>query len=166
MEETGWSNFTVRIPIKASIDALYMAWATRQGIENWFLRLSEYKSADGALRAPDEEVSKGDTYAWRWHGWPDDVEERGRILECNGRNLFKFSFGVAGNCTVNITQEDGLSIVALTQTEIPTDEHGKQYWHVGCKTGWTFYLTNMKSLFEGGLDLRNRNLELKPVINS
>ena len=166
MTTNDWSLFTLRIPINASIDKLYDAWSTRKGMEYWFLRMSEYRSSDDVLRADDEKVQKGDRYKWRWHGWPDDVEERGEILDCNGVDHFEFSFGLAGNCTVDIKDENGSTIVEITQSNIPTDEHGKQYWHVGCRTGWTFYLANMKSLFEGGLDLRNKDEKLLNVVNS
>jgi len=166
MKEYDWSQFVTRIPINASTQDLYDAWSTRKGIEHWFLRMSEYKSPDGELRRDDEPVQAGDTYAWRWHGWPDEVEERGQIIACNGKDYFKFSFGDAGNCTVVIKEENGQTILELTQSQIPTDEHGKQYWHVGCKTGWTFHLTNMKSIFEGGKDLRNKDETIKNVINA
>ena len=166
MKDYDWSQFVVRVPINAPVERLYDAWSTRKGIEHWFLRKSEYKSADGSLREDDEAVQKGDTYSWLWHGWPDEVEERGEILACNGKDHFKFSFGDAGVCAVDIKNENGQTIIELTQTQIPTDEHGKQYWHVGCKTGWTFHLTNMKSIFEGGKDLRNKDEQIKNVINA
>jgi len=73
---------------------------------------------------------------------------------------------VLGNCAVTIKKEEGETIVELVQDNIPTDEQGMHYWHLGCKTGWTFYLANMKSLYEGGIDLRNRNEKLQEVINS
>jgi hypothetical protein len=57
-------------------------------------------------------------------------------------------------------------IVELVQDNISTDEKGKELWHVGCKTGWTFYLANMKSMFEGGIDLRNKNEQLQEMMNS
>ena len=166
MSEYDWSRFVTRVPINASMQELYDAWATRKGIEHWFLRMSEYKTPDGMLRKDDETVREGDTYVWRWHGWADDVEERGKILTCNGTDHFQFSFGEAGNCDVRIKEEAGQMILELEQTDIPTDEHGKQYWHVGCKTGWTFHLTNMKSIFEGGKDLRNKDESVKNVINA
>lgn len=161
-----WSRFTVRINVNAPTDKLYKAWATRSGMEYWFLRLSEYKKPDGSLRGNDELVSSGDTYKWLWHGWPDETVEHGEILDCNGRDHFKFSFGKAGNCNVRIYQEQNETIVELLQDNIPTDEQGMHNWHVGCKTGWTFYLANMKSLYEGGLDLRNKNVRLQQVLNS
>lgn len=161
-----WSQFVVRISVNATMDKLYDAWATRDGMEYWFLRLSEYKKPDGTIRGDNEYVEKGDTYKWLWHGWPDDTVEYGTILDCNGKDFFKFSFGKAGNCTVVIKKEEGELIVELVQDNIPTDEQGMHYWHVGCKTGWTFYLANMKSLYEGGIDLRNRNEKLQQVLNS
>ncbi len=161
-----WSRFFVRISIKAPLEKLYHAWATRDGIESWFLRLSEFKSSTGEIRKADEPVEKADTYRWLWHGWGDDTEEKGTILDCNGKDYFKFSFGKAGICTVKLKKEQNENIVELVQEDIPTDEHGKQIFHLGCKSGWTFYLANLKSIFEGGIDLRNRNAKLQDVLNS
>ncbi len=166
MNTYDWSRFVARVNVKAPFDKLYWCWATREGIEYWFLRLSEYRKPDGTLHAHDEPVQKDDTYLWRWHGWSDDTTEYGTILECNGKDLFRFSFGKAGNCTVTLKTEQGEHIVELVQDEIPTNEQGMHYWHLGCKTGWTFYLANLKSLLEGGIDLRNRNEKLQQVINS
>lgn len=161
-----WGRFSVRINIAAPVEKLYSAWATRRGIEYWFLRFSEYKKEDGSIRSDDEHVEAGDTYKWLWHGYPDETVEYGSILSCNNKDQFDFSFGKAGNCHIRIYKEQNETIVELMQDNIPTDEHGKQYWHVGCKTGWTFYLANMKSLFEGGVDLRNRNVALQEMLNS
>ena len=161
-----WSRFVTRISVKAPGEKLYWCWATREGMEYWFLRLSEFKNPDGTLRANNESVQKGDTYTWRWHGWNDETTEYGTILDCNGTNSLKFSFGKAGDCLVTIKNEDGENIVELLQNNIPTDEQGMHYWHLGCKTGWTFYLANLKSLMEGGIDLRNKNERIQRVINS
>jgi uncharacterized protein YndB with AHSA1/START domain len=166
MTDFNWSRFTVRIAVKASPKDLYKAWATKKGIELWFLRLSEYKKKDGILRTANEYVEAGDTYRWLWHGWPDDMVETGSILDCNGKDQIKFKFGIAGDCIVNIKAEAGENIVELIQENIPSDEAGKRNYHLGCKTGWTFYLANLKSLLEGGIDLRNRNENIKQVINS
>ncbi len=161
-----WSRFVVRVNVNAPIEKLYHGWATREGIEYWFLRFSEYKKSDGTVRENKEPVGKGDTYKWRWHGYPDSVTEEGMILELNGKDFFKFSFGKAGDCAVTIKKEEGETIVELVQDNIPIDEHGMHYYHVGCKTGWTFHFANMKSIFEGGMDLRNKNERLQDMLNS
>lgn len=161
-----WTKFVVRINVKASTEALYKAWATRKGIEKWFLRVSEFKSKDGKLRKDDELVEAGDDYKWLWFGYPDEVVEQGKILDLNGKDYFRFSFGKAGDCSVRIKKEEGEAIVELEQENIPTDEHAKQYWHLGCKTGWTFYFANLKSMMEGGIDLRNKNEKIQNVISA
>lgn len=166
MSNYDWTRFVARVNINAPAEKLYWCWATREGIEYWFLRMSEYKKPDGGLRANNETVQKGDTYAWRWHGWSDEVTEHGNILEANGKDLFKFSFGKAGDCCVHIKEEQGQRIVELVQDNIPDTEDGRPMWHLGCKTGWTFYLANLKSLLEGGIDLRNKDERLQNIINS
>jgi len=166
MSDFNWKTFTTRIPVNAPVEKLYWCWASKEGIEYWFLRMSDYRKTDGSPRLNNEYVQKGDTYAWRWHGWSDEITEHGEILDCNGKDFFKFSFGKAGNCVVTIKEENGINIVELLQDEIPDDEQGKHYWHLGCKAGWTFYLANLKSLLEGGIDLRNRDEGLKNVVNS
>ena len=166
MADFDWSRFTVRINVKASTEKLYWCWATQAGIEFWFLRRSDYKKPDGALHGTNDPVNKGDRYSWWWHGYPDEVVEHGEILDCNGKDLFKFKFGDAGNCTVRIYEEEGEHIVELLQDQVPTDEKGKQNWHIGCKTGWTFYMANMKSMLEGGIDLRNKNEQLQNMLNA
>lgn len=166
MANFDWSRFVVRITVKASPKDLYKSWSTRKGMEQWFLRLSEFKRPDGTLRTPAEDIVPGDTYRWLWYGYPDNTAETGSILDCNGKDQVKFKFGAAGDCTVNIKTEEGENIVELIQENIPTDEGGMRNYHLGCKTGWTFYLANLKSIMEGGVDLRNRNENIKQVINS
>ena len=95
MADYDWSRFTVRINVKASTEKLYWCWATREGIEYWFLRMGEFRKPEGQLSAKDDYVQKGDLYRWRWHGWPDEMTEEGAVLDCNGKDFFKFSFGKA-----------------------------------------------------------------------
>ncbi len=166
MAEYNWSQFTTRIPISKDIETLYRAWATRSGIEHWFLKFSEFRGPDHNPRGMDQFVEPGDTYTWRWHGWGNEIEETGKIIDCNGKDFFKFTFSDAGICSVSIKEESETTVVELIQTEIPTDPQSQHRFHLGCKTGWTFYLANLKSLMEGGIDLRNKSEEIKRVINS
>jgi len=165
MAEFDWSRFVVRIDVKADPVELYDAWATRDGIERWFLRLSEYKDSSGKIRNGNERVSVGDSYRWLWHGWPDEIEEHGEILEANGKDRFAFRFGNAGNCRVSIFKQGEYQLVEMIQENIPLTEEAKFNFHAGCKEGWTFHLTNMKSIFENGFDLKNKDLSVKGLVN-
>ena len=67
---------------------------------------------------------------------------------------------------VIITTEQEECKVSLRQYNIPRDEAGKTNFHIGCTEGWVFYMANLKSIMEGGIDLRNKNPGIKKVINS
>jgi hypothetical protein len=131
-----------------------------------YIPLCEYKNSSGNILPGDQAVTAGDTYKWLWHGYPDSTAEYGEILEANGKDYMKFRFGKAGICSIRIKTELDENIVELVQEDIPTDEQGMYNYHVGCKTGWTFYLANLKSMLEGGIDLRNKKEGLKEMLNS
>lgn len=90
----------------------------------------------------------------------------GTFTQANGKNSLQFTF--AGQCLVDISlmEQDDFVIVTLTQKNIPTDDHSKKNIRLGCHGGWSFYLVNLKSVYEGGLDLRNKNTDLKPMLNN
>lgn len=166
MKTHSWNRFTQRINVTAGVEDLYTAFATRAGIERWFLRLSEYRHKDGSFLLADENIQPTDTYKWLWHGWPDSTAETGSFISANGKDELSFSFGNAGIVTVKIYTTSGETIVELTQDNIPADEASKFTFYVGCSTGWVFYLANLKSIMEGGIDLRNKNIGLQNVLNA
>jgi uncharacterized protein YndB with AHSA1/START domain len=161
-----WSTFTLQIPIKADVQSLYKAWATQEGIERWFLRSAKYTDGNGVARRSNELIQKDDRYHWLWHGYSDDATEKRVITDANGRDRFQFEF--SGDCLVTVTlhSNGGMTMVKLVQDRIPEDNNPSTNLFVGCQLGWTFYLTNLKSIFEGGIDLRNRDVSLRQVINA
>ena len=160
-----WSKFVKRISLNASLENIYKAWATSEGIENWFLEQAEFTKTDGKLREKDSEVQAGDNYTWYWFGYPNYVAN-GKVLETNGKDSLSFTF--SGGCIVNISikQEDKETICELTQTMPQEKIEEQQYYFIECGKGWTFYLTNLKSTLEGGLDLRNKNDNLTNMVNA
>ncbi len=161
-----WRTFTRRVPVRASIQAIYEAWTTQHGLERWFLRLSVFTRPSGSLRATDEQVQEGDHYRWLWFGYDDCVAEAHTILAANGSDRLQFSF--SGGCivTVTIREEQGETICELVQ-EMPMDDEAKQrFYYIECGNGWTFYLANLKSVLEEGIDLRNKNGRLQKVVNA
>jgi uncharacterized protein YndB with AHSA1/START domain len=159
-----WSSFTRRITVNYPAFAIYEAWTIPSQIERWFLRSADYVGFDGKPKSRDLPVETGDGYLWRWHGYLDDVNESGMVVEANGQDTFAFTFTADCLVTVTIKEEKGETVVELTQSRIPDDPDRGIY--VDCSYGWTFFLANLKSVLEGGLDLRNRNVEIKNVVNS
>lgn len=78
---------------------------------------------------------------------------------------------VSRTCDCDLMDSKGPGWILESFTVDPDKKSGKWgenliNYHIGCTKGWNFYLTNLKSLLEGGIDLRNRNKGLKEVINS
>ncbi len=165
MSEYDWSRFTVKININAPLESIYMAWTIPEMLEKWFLRRAVFHT-NGDTCAPGKMIQEGNKYEWYWHGHNDDVVEKGEVIEIDGIRKLVFSFTAGALVTVDIGEVAGEKIVMLTQEKIPTDEHGKVSYHMNCKTGWTFYLANLKSYLEGGIDLRNKNIMLANMVNA
>ena len=165
--ENNWSLFKLRVNIRQPLDKVYAAWATPGGLESWFLRRAEIAlGPPGIHRLPGESMEAGDPYAWYWHGYPDTLVEKGRIIAANGVDHFAFTFSLGCPVSISLYREFDETIVELVESELPTDEVTMLRHYVGDSKGWIFYLTNLKSVLEGGLDLRNRRAELTNVITA
>ena len=84
----------------------------------------------------------------------------------NGKDQLEFSFGATMKVRIQVKTENGENIVELQQYDIPTDDQSKINFHISCAEGWVFYLANLKSVLEGGIDLRNKNENIKKVVNA
>lgn len=158
-----WTSFELKIAVKAGIQDMYYAWTQAGQVEKWFLQECIYLRNEAPLTA-EETVHTGDTYAWRWHFFEET--EHGEIREANGKDFLQFSF--AGNCLVDVQLEPAgdYTLIRLRQHNIPIDEASQFGIRIGCVEGWTFYLTNLKSVYEYGHDLRNKtHPELRGVNN-
>jgi hypothetical protein len=160
MQTQTWNRFEVQLPVRAGMQQLYDAWTTRSGIEKWFLRSSVFISPEGKQRHADERAGQGDTYTWMWHGYDDKVKEQRTILQANGKDFLQFEF--SGDClvTVKLKEEKDYVRVMLTQERIPADDNPATNLFVGCQIGWSFYMVNLKSIMEGGIDLRTKDINI------
>ena len=163
MKNSDWTKFKKRISINSSHAEIFDAWTTQEKLEQWFLSKANFKSDKGFSKNRTSEIETNDSYTWMWHG-SENIEE-GQILENNNTDYLRFTF-LGCEVSVEIKTEKGENIVELTQYNIPIDETSIMNYYVGCTRGWTFFLTNLKSILEGGIDLRNKNKNLIDVINT
>ena len=159
-----WNSFKLKIAINTSKDKIFNAWSTSKGLEQWFLSNAEFTKKDGSIRAKSNPVEANEDYKWEWYGFPDYVEY-GLIKETNHKDSLTFSFQTTTDVTIKVGEEAGENIITLVQDRIEFIDDPSKNLHVLCGFGWTFYLANLKSVLEGGLDLRNRNNDLKGVVN-
>ncbi len=162
MTQLDWSEFKTRIALKASKETILDYWSSQDNLEKWFLSLAQFYTPDGATKERLDQMASGDRYKWMWHG--SDIVTEGEVIEVNNA-VIKFTF-VGCIVSVSVNEDRGEQILELVQSEIALDDTSRMNNYVGCTRGWTFYMTNLKSILEGGIDLRNRNIELVDVINT
>ena len=164
MKNFNWTTFTRKIAVKAKLSDIYDARTKPSEIEKWFLSNANYYDENTKLIERESNIKKNHSYEWSWHLY--DIVEKGEITEVNGKDFLQFTF--AGECLVDIklSQQNEYVLVELTQKNIPIDDESKRGIRLGCDSGWSFFLVNLKSVYEGGLDLRNKNTDLKGMINN
>lgn len=158
-----FSEFKLRVNIRSTVENAYRAWASPAGLESWFLKLT-VKDQNGHVRTGEELIQEGDEYELGTYTKPDVVFLTGKILKANGKDLFSLTFSKGCPVTVSIYREQDETIVQLLESNLPTDEESVRKHFVNDSKGWIFYLTNLKSVLEGGLDLRNKNAAITNVI--
>jgi len=159
MAEHDWTKFTITADFNTDLRSVYKAWTTPAGLESWFLRQADFYTITGRLREKDEAILKEDTYEWQWHGF-DDYVQKGVVLEVNEIDFLKFTFTDDTIVSINLRSAHGLTILELVQENIKEEPDPGQNLFVQCQTSWTFYLANLKSILEGGIDLRNKRTDV------
>jgi uncharacterized protein YndB with AHSA1/START domain len=164
MKNFDWTSFTVKILVKASMENVYNAWTSAPELERWFVKKAFIY--DNMRKPVDRSVqaTSGYYYEWTWH--LIEARENGKYLNANGKDHIQFTF--AGDCVVDVrlSVKEEYTFIELTQKDIPVDELSKQEIRLKCHKGWSFYLVNLKSVCEGGLDLRNKDVHFRPMVNN
>ena len=61
---------------------------------------------------------------------------------------------------------DGRPGISRIEQFDPTEEEVVRKHYLGNMKGWIFFMINLKSVLEGGIDMRNRKEELKNVLTA
>lgn len=161
METLSFDSFTKKIYIKAPIEKLYWCWATKEGIESWFLRNAQYRNEEGKPRITNAQIKAGDSYIWEWHNW--DGQEKGTVLKANGKDFLEIVFAAPSKVSVSLEDNGNAVLVTLKQYDIPSDEKSMLNIHHGCSNGWSFWLTNLKAYLEHGILLNETEFDLTNI---
>ncbi|WP_129714375.1 SRPBCC domain-containing protein [Pedobacter sp. SYP-B3415] len=164
MKNFDWTAFTKRIAVRSTLQKIYEAWSTAANLETWFLERVLFTNEQGEQLGPLERVADGMRYEWYWY--LDNNPMKGEIISANGTDFLQFSFEGPSVVDVRLSTQDEYVIIELRHHSIPQDDHSRQYIRLGCSNGWAFYLHNLKSVYEGGIDLRNKDPRLGVMINN
>lgn len=146
-----WERFSISFYYSVSPEKLFRAWATSAGLERFFIKSAKTTDSTGAERAPNETCQSGDKYHWVFR---HDFQLDGEFREVIDNERLVFTFG-SMIVTLTIKPAGDQTLLYLEQTEIPTDEASKPTSHMNCRSCWLFFLTNLKSVLEHGIDLRD-----------
>jgi len=164
MNNFDWTKFTKKIAVKADMKTIYDAWTVPAELEKWFLSTALYFDEQNNQADATANIQGGQSYKWTWFLY--DGEENGKVVKTNGTDALDFTFAGDTLVQVRLSEQNGWVIVELTQKDIPTDDDSKRNVRLGCESGWSFFMVNLKSLYEGGNDLRNKDPELKGLLNT
>ncbi|MCB2230828.1 SRPBCC domain-containing protein [bacterium] len=138
-----WTRFVLRIEIAASPARVFRAWTESDEVQAWFPEKAE------------SEPKKGGRYYLEFLG--GDIADM-KFLEFRKPNKVVFTFGDKGETvTVRIRKAGKKTICELEQSGMSTSPKSRVHMHMGCKTGWVFFLTNLKAYLEHGIDLRSHD---------
>ncbi len=160
--EIDWSRLSLHFPIAASPLQIREMWATAKGMESFFVESMQISNAHGELRKRDEAARPGDTYVWRWHNGRRLI---GEFLDGHSTNEVAFSFGESAINICCIPFRGG-TVVRLTQSGIPDDPLSRMHIHANCRGGWVHFLTNLKSVVEHRIDLRDTSREMGACLST
>ncbi|MDX9856548.1 MAG: SRPBCC domain-containing protein [candidate division Zixibacteria bacterium] len=138
-----WTRFVLRIEIAAPAQRVFRAWTHAADLSAWF-----------AEKAESEPEKGGRLYLEFIGGDKADL----RFVQLRKPGLVSFTFGPAVDLvTVRIKSIKNGCICELEQTGMKTGPKDRVHTHMGCKTGWVFFLTSLKAYLEHGIDLRSHN---------
>ncbi len=164
MTEKNFNNesFFHSIYLNAPVEDVYKMIASSSGICKWFMGKAEYTDASGSVRLSEQTAHKGDSFSWHW--LEKDLSITGKVLEANTNEKFSFTFGPSFKVTISVKENNGRTLVTLTQN-YAKDAKKNDFAYINCCVCWTFFLANLKSVIEHGNDLRETLVDDESLIN-
>lgn len=145
------NEFYHSIYLAAPLSKVYSYAASAEGLSKWFMGTVKYILPVGAELESSQNVSQGCSYKWQW--LEKDLEIEGKVLEAIEDNKVAFTFGISFEVRFSLESKGGRTIFTLHQKYIEGAEKN-DFAHINCCSCWVFFLTNLKSVIENGIDLR------------
>lgn len=155
-------KFTHSILLNASTDEVFKYISTSSGIIKWFIGTCDYYDINGNIIDKSEPAGKGFKFRWKWLA--KELEITGEILGCEINKKFSFTFGNSFNVTLLISSENNRTRLDLIQKYSPGSTQN-DFSFINCCVCWVFFLTNLKSVIEHGIDLRETVSEDDSLVN-
>ncbi|MBK9331286.1 MAG: SRPBCC domain-containing protein [Ignavibacteria bacterium] len=164
MTEKNFSSeeFSHGILLNASPEEVFTYLSTGTGISKWFIGSAKYYYGDKSIRLGNETAGKGDSFLWTWLN--KDLELKGHVTGSEKGKSFGFTFGPSFLVDINLTESGKRSKLTLTQ-KYQDSAVKNEFAYINCCVCWVFFLTNLKSVIENNIDLRETEADNELLVN-
>ena len=165
LEQYKWTEFNQKEYINAPREEVFNKWVTSENIVKWFIADAVYKYDGDKIRKPDEQIRAGDEYTWIFL---QGLTVKGKIINVIENEFLSFTFGKKEPDSEEdvivelyfVPETGNRTRIELHQKNISDSEYGKVHFNLSCMAGWSYFLMNLRSIFETGHDLREKDREL------
>ncbi len=155
--------FTHAIYINAACEKVFSYIATSSGISKWFMGNASYYYGNSSIRLGEAVAEKGDSYLWKWKN--KEHELKGIVTASEKDKCFQFTFSPLYIVTIKLsTNISGKTLLTLSQ-KYQESAVKDDFNYINCCACWVFFLTNLKSVIEHGIDLRETNEDDGILVN-
>lgn len=161
-ESFNLNEFRHSIYLNAALEEVYTIAASAAGICKWFMGRAVYTEPDGRELGSSENAYEGCSFCWKW--LEKDLEIDGRVLKSERNNKFSFTFGKSFEVSFILENSGGRILFTLHQ-KYAADAEKNDFAQINCCTCWVFFLTNLKSVIENGIDLRETAVKDDTLVN-
>lgn len=155
-------EFHHSIYLLSQLSEVYYYIASGDGLCRWFMGKAEYTDPSGNRINAADTARKDDTFHWLWLN--KDLSIKGRVLEAINNELFSFTFGQSFEVEISLKEQNGRVLLTLHQKYSARAEKN-DFAHINCCACWIFFLTNLKSVLEHGIDLRETLIDDESLVN-
>ncbi|MBK8981104.1 MAG: SRPBCC domain-containing protein [Ignavibacteria bacterium] len=164
MTEKNFSSeeFSHGILLKATPEEVFGYLSTGTGISKWFIGSANYFYDAKSIRLGNESAEKGDSFLWKWLN--KDLELKGLVTGSVKDKSFGFTFGPSFLVDMNLSESDKRTKLTLTQ-KYQDSAVKNEFAYINCCVCWVFFLTNLKSVIENNIDLRETEADNELLVN-
>jgi len=156
-----YRDVRARVYVNAPMDRVYKSWATVAGLERWLTARARMLSPEGRDLGREGPAEEGGRYSWTR---ADGTREDGTFVEVDNSMLLRFTFGKDVVVKVQLTLTSKGVLVDVHQHAQRSDAENLAL-ALAHSSRWTFYLANLKSVLEGGADLRDARPDVEGLVN-
>ncbi|HRI44073.1 MAG TPA: hypothetical protein PLL78_13000 [Fimbriimonadaceae bacterium] len=152
-----WDRLELEIDLVAPVKVVAWHWTSSAGLTRWLAVECTFVGLEGDTLAEAEAAETGARFRCLRAG---GTIEEGELVQADKRG---FAFGFADGSRIDLRLLSRKGRTALAFRHVTPGAAFEDY----CDNlrSWTFYLTNLKSIVEGGLDLRELEPDRTGLVN-